>query len=70
MAREADATDIETGAAAGLDVDSGERDGNARAALQNIIQKAVARVVVVVLVAVKAIIPGQKLGQALDGLLR
>src|SRR3989454_9996587 len=70
VAREPDALDAEAQTRAGLDEHHGEGDGNARAPLEDVVQVAVARVVVLLLVAAKAALAEEVAGELGDRGLR
>ena len=63
MARKADPEQDETEAARHLDVDHRQRDRDAGAALEHLVEEAVAPIVVVVLVAAEAALDGEELDQ-------
>src|SRR5499427_10326893 len=66
MTWEVDAGHVETGAASHLDVNHRQRDGNAKPAVQNLIQEAVTRICVLLDVAGETQLAEQVLVQYLD----
>ena len=66
MSREADAKEAQAEAAANFEVKNGERDWNAPAAIEDFIQKRVARVGVFLAIALEALLLEQKMRQELD----
>src|SRR5262249_9498929 len=67
VARKSDSIQGDAEAPADLDGDDGERDGDSRAAFEDVVQEAVARVVVVVPVAAEAPFPEEVAGEEARG---
>jgi hypothetical protein len=69
MAREVDARHVHPGTPRHLQIDDGEADGNARAAVEHLVQETISRIVVLVPVPGEPLLVVQVLVQELDGVL-